>query len=141
MIILDTNVVSEGFRATPHLAVRTWMDAQPHQTLFICAPVLAEIRFGIALLAPGARRDLLQAGADRLEHDQYQGRILSLDASAAAAYGRLAADRQKQGRPIGLMDGLIAAIAIVHHADLATRDASGFSGLGLNVINPFELTP
>ncbi|KIZ41503.1 MULTISPECIES: type II toxin-antitoxin system VapC family toxin [Rhodopseudomonas] len=141
MILLDTNVVSEGFRATPHPAVRSWMDAQPHETLFICAPVLAEIRFGIALLGPGARRDLLQAGADRLEQSQYLGRILSFDARAAAAYGQLAADRQKRGKPVGLIDGLIAAIAISHGADIATRDAYGFSELGLNVIDPFAFTP
>lgn len=141
MILLDTNVVSEGFRATPHVAVRSWMDAQPHETLFICAPVLAEIRFGIARLEPGAQRDLLQTGADRLEYSQYQGRILSFDARAAAVYGKLAADRQRRGKPIGQMDGLIAAIAIANNADIATRDRYGFSDWGLNVVNPFEFTP
>lgn len=141
MIILDTNVVSEGFRATPHDAVRSWIDTQPHQTLFICSPVLAEIRFGIALLKPGPKRDALQAGADTLEYDHYKGRILTFDASAAKAYGKLAATRKQSGKPIGQMDALIAAIAIANHADIATRDAYGFAELGLNIVNPFEFTP
>lgn len=117
------------------------MDAQPHENLYICAPVLAEIRFGVALLEQGAFRARLQAGADTLEFDQYAGRVLSFDARAAAAYGELAATRQKIGRPIGPIDGFIAAIALANNADIATRDASGFSGLGLNVINPFDFTP
>ena len=141
MIVLDTNIVSEGFRAKPHPAVIGWIDARPHDTLFICSPVLAELRFGIALLKPGARQTTLQTAADTLEYDQYEGRILSFDARAAAAYGRLAAARQRSGKPIGLMDGLIAAIALANNADIATRDVYGFSELGLNVINPFEFTP
>jgi len=141
LIVLDTNVVSEGFRAHPHPAIRSWIDSQPHQTLFICSPVLAEIRFGVALLPPGAKRDALQAGADTLEYDHYKGRILTFDAGAAKAYAKLAAARQQRGKPIGLMDALIAAIAIANNADVATRDRYGFSELGLTVINPFEFTP
>ena len=141
MIILDTNVVSEGFRETPHSAVRFWMDAQSHETLYLCSPVLAEIRFGIALLPPGRMRTRLQAGADTLEFDQYEGRILSFDARAAAAYAKLAAARRQSGRPVGLMDGFIAAIALANNADIATRDTHGFSDVGLNVINPFDFTP
>jgi toxin FitB len=114
------------------------MDAQPPDTLFICAPVLAEIRFGIARLEPGGRRDRLVAGADRLENDQYRGRILPFDAAAASAYGRLAAERERIGKPIGRMDGFIAAIAVAHGASVATRDTYGFSDFGLIVINPFE---
>jgi predicted nucleic acid-binding protein len=117
------------------------MDSQQHQTLFICSPVLAEIRFGIALLPHSARRDALQAGADKLEYDQYKGRIFNFDAEAAKAYGKLAAARQQLGRPVGRMDAFIAAIAVANNADIATRDVYGFSDLGLNIINPFEFTP
>jgi predicted nucleic acid-binding protein len=141
VIILDTNVISEGFRAKPHIAVQLWMDAQSHETLFICAPVLAEIRFGIARLEPGAQQDRLRAGADKLEADQYRGRILPFDAAAASIYGRLAAARERIGKPIGHMDGFIAAIAVANDAAIATRDSYGFSDFGLTIINPFEFKP
>jgi predicted nucleic acid-binding protein len=141
VIILDTNVISEGFRAKPHIAVRLWMDAQSHETLYICAPVLAEIRFGIARLKAGPQQDRLRAGADKLEADQYRGRILAFDAAAASIYGRLAAARERIGKPIGHMDGFIAAIAVANDAAIATRDSYGFSGFGLTIINPFEFKP
>ena len=141
MIILDTNVVSQGFRSKPYIAVRLWMDAQQSDTLFICAPVLAEIRFGIARLEPGVQQDRLRAGADKLENDQYRGRILAFDATAASIYGRLAAERERIGKPVGRMDGFIAAIAVAHGAAIATRDTYGFSDLGLTIINPFEFRP
>ena len=117
------------------------MNVQSFETLYICSPVLAEIRFGIALLQPGARRTQLQADADALEFERFEGRILAFDAKAAAAYGELSAARQRRSRPIGLIDGFIAAIALANNADIATRDVYGFSELGLDVINPFEFAP
>lgn len=64
--------------------------------------------------------------------------ILPFDPPAAFAFGRLAADRARLGRPMQIMDALIAAIALAHGAQLATRDR-GFDGLGLDLINPFEM--
>lgn len=141
MTILDTNIVSEGFRSSPSLAVQSWINAQDFETLYICSPVLAEIRFGVALLESGRRRARLQDEADILEYERFKGRVLPFDARAAAAYGELAAARQRRGRPIGLIDGYIAAIAMANDTDIATRDVYGFSELGLNVINPFEFAP
>ena len=138
MIILDTNVVSEPFRPQPDLRVRNWVDAQPANVLFLCAPVLAEIHFGLERMAAGARKDRLRANVERIENDLYRGRILPLDAAAAAEYGRLAIKRERMGRPIKQMDALIAAIALTHGAVLATRDVDDFANLGLDVINPFE---
>ena len=138
MIILDTNVVSEGFRKRSHRGVQHWIDTQDFQTLFICTPVIAEIRFGIALLDPGSQRDWLRIAADRLESDLYRERILPFDTSAASIYGRIAAARQRSGKPIGQMDGMIAAIAIAHGAAIATRDKYGFDDLDLTILNPFE---
>jgi predicted nucleic acid-binding protein len=137
MILLDTNVISEHFRPRPQAAVIAWVDAQPANEMYICTPVLAELRFGAERLDPGRRQTELHAAIDRLENTLYHGRILAFDPSAAAHYGRIAAMRERMGRRIGQMDGLIAAIAVAHGAALATRDERDFAGLGFEVINPF----
>jgi hypothetical protein len=138
MILLDTNVISDPARPAPNLAVRAWLDAQPSASLFLCTPVLAELRFGVERLADGARKRRLRVAADQIEYDLYRDRILSFDASAASQYGRVAADRGRMGRRMGQMDALIASIALAHRAALATRDTEGFTDLGLELINPFE---
>jgi predicted nucleic acid-binding protein len=138
VIILDTNVVSEGFRARPNVAVRNWLDAQTDDDLYLCAPVIAEIRYGIARLDSGEQQDRLRAIADKFEDDLYRGRILPFDTSAASIYGRIAAERRRKGKPVGPMDGMIAAIAIARGAAVATRDSYGFSDLDLTIIDPFE---
>jgi predicted nucleic acid-binding protein len=138
MILLDTNVVSEAWRARPSVAAVDWMDAQPATSLYICTPVLAELRFGIERLPASRRRDRLGALVDRLEADTYRGRILTVDVAAAAEFGRLAAKRERAGRRMQPMDALIAAVAKSNGATLATRDLDDFADLDLRLVNPFE---
>ena len=138
MIVLDTNVVSEMWRPQPSRSLVAWLKAQPAVNLYICSPVLAELRFGAERLDPGGRRDRLRASIDHLKYQGYRDRILFLDGAAASEFGRLAAKRERAGRRMGLMDGLIAAIALTNNAELATRDIEDFAGLNIKLINPFE---
>jgi predicted nucleic acid-binding protein len=138
MIILDTNVVSEAWKATPNTATLAWMDAQPSESLYLCTPVLAELRYGVERLPAGSRKERLRSLMDKLEGETFQGRIFPLDTAAAAQFGRLAARRESEGRRMQPMDALIAAIALSQAAGLATRDVHDFADLGLKLINPFE---
>jgi toxin FitB len=138
MILLDTNVVSEVWRPRPTAAVIDWLDAQPATSLYICTPVLAELRFGVERLPAGRRRDYIQSLVDILEADTYRGRILTLDAAAAAEFGRLAARKERTGRRMQPMDALIAAVAKSNGATLATRDVEDFADLDLTLVNPFD---
>jgi predicted nucleic acid-binding protein len=138
MIVLDTNVVSETMRALPQSSVIEWLDSQDEAELFICAPVLAELRYGEELLPAGRRRTALSVAIDHIEQHAFRGRILPFDQAAASIYARLAAIRKQKGLPLNQMDGLIAAIAVRHGASLCSRDENGFVAFGLTVINPFS---
>ncbi len=138
MIILDTNVISEGLRRRPDEAVKAWLDAQNPETLFLCTPVLAELHYGMELLPPGKRRNDVEAMI-ALVRDSFAERIFSFDLAAAREYGRLMAMRDREGRAAGTMDGLIASIASVHGAAVATRDIRGFDQMGIDLINPFSV--
>ena len=138
MILLDTNVISEAFRIAPSAAVQAWLDAQTPADLFLCAPVLAELRYGIERLAAGARRAGLEQALSNVESDLFDDRVLPFDRTSAYEFGRVLARRASVGRPIATMDAMIAAIALSHRMAVATRDVIDFDDLGLNVINPFE---
>jgi toxin FitB len=138
MILLDTNVVSEGLRPQPSMRVKAWTDSQRHSTLYLCTPVVAELRFGLERLGDGRRKSDLRRGIDKVENDLFLGRILPFDLASAHEYSLLMVDRQRKGRPIDLMDGLVAAIARSQGASLATRNTNHFIDLGIDLINPFE---
>ena len=137
MIILDTNVVSELMRATPHETVVKWVSAQPVAVLHITSITQAEILHGILLLPAGKKRSAIQAAADSMFATEFEGRILAFASDAAADYARIAADRRRSGRPISQFDAQIAAIARSQRASIATRNIPDFEGCGVKVIDPW----
>lgn len=137
MILLDTSVISDSSRPRPDRSAKAWLVAQRPAELFICAPVLAELRYGVERLPAGRRRAHLDEWVRRIEQEGFVDRILSFDRSAAHEFGRLFHKRASMGRPIATLDAMIAAIARAHSAALATRDVDDFAELGVEIINPF----
>lgn len=138
MILLDTNVVSEPLKLTGDVSVLTWIDAQSIETLYLSTISLAELRFGIAALTPGKRRDTLHTNLEQRILPLFAGRILPFDAAASKAYAELRARARARGRAIAPADGYIAATATSHGLMVATRDTGPFEAAGLTVINPWN---
>lgn len=137
MIILDTNVISEAMRTEPDARVARWMMAQIQSRLYLTSIVEAEIRYGVALLPEGKRRQSLTALSAAILAD-LQDRILPFDSRSAIAYAKIAADRRSVGEPLALFDGLIAAIALAHGATIATRNLVDFEGCGVALVDPWN---
>ncbi len=137
MIILDTNVVAVLMGTSTHDVATAWLNRQDPRALYLTAITRAEVRYGVARLPAGSRRDRLARAADNLFTSQAE-RTLMFDISAADCYGDIVADRERAGRPIGSADAQIAAIARVHDAIVATRDSKGFLGTGVTAVDPFE---
>ncbi len=139
MILLDTNVISEPLRPAGDARVLAWIDAQAIETLYLCTISLAELRFGIAALPEGRRRDALLASLEQRVLPLFEGRILSFDEPAARAYAALRASARAAGRAIAPADGYIAAVAAAHDLTLATRDTAPFEAAGLKTLDPWKL--
>lgn len=139
MILLDTNVLSEPLKLSSDATVLAWIDAQIIETLYLSTISLAELRFGIAALPAGKRRDTLQSSLDQRILPLFAGRILSFDDPASEAYAVLRARARAEGKAIAPADGYIAATAKVHNLIVATRDTSPFEAAGLTVINPWVI--
>ena len=136
MFLLDTNVVSEvrkGRRSDP--SVSNWYTGVGESQLFISSLTIGEIRRGIELAR--RRGDIDQA--ETLEAwlrtviEGFSGRILGVDAQVADTWGRISASR-----PVPVVDGLLAATAVVHAMTLVTRNVSDVEGLGARVLDPFN---
>jgi toxin FitB len=132
--LLDTNVVSELRRSRKNPMVVTWFDAIAAEQAFISALVVGEIRKGVARLE---QRDVAQAV--RLEawltqlESSFADRVLPVDTAVADRWGRIDAVR-----PVPVVDGLMAATAIVHDLTLATRNVQHVADTGARLLNPWE---
>jgi predicted nucleic acid-binding protein len=138
VILLDTNVLSAFMTPELDIVAKSWLDAQPRESLWITAITVLEIRTGLELLAVGRRRQSLEDSFNLALNVAFAGRVVPFDESAAQAAGRIAAARRKVGRPIEIRDLQIAGIAIARKASVATRNIRHFEDLGIGLINPWS---
>ncbi len=138
MFVLDTNVLSAVMASQPVPEVAAWVAAQAEERLFTTSVCQAEILAAIHILPEGRRRRGLEAVAQAIFANVFDGRVLPFDSAAAAAYADIFAARKRPGRPIAPHDLMIAAIVRAHDASMVTRDSGGFEGCGLTLVNPWE---
>ena len=137
-IIVDTNVASEIGEPRAHPGVLAWWDRQPIQEMFITAVTEAEMRYGLAIMPLGQRRDDVALQTYYLLDGYFEDRILPFDSSAAKIYAVILASRRQRGRPVSLQDCQIAAIARSQGMAVATRNVNDFTDCGVELINPWS---
>lgn len=137
MIILDTNIISELMKTLPAIKVEHWLSEQVVTQLFVTTTSIAEISYGINALPDSKRRTMLENSFQQTIDKAFKHRILSFDEAAAHAYGLLMSKRKKIGKPLGILDGQIAAIAITNSATVVTRNIRDFANCDLELVNPF----
>ena len=91
---------------------------------------VAEIQRGIERLGPGPRRKGIEALLTELFSDFP---VLPFDADCAIAW---AGHVEQAGRPLPLMDSLIASVAIANNLQLVTDNEKDFPNLDL--VNPLK---
>ena len=97
MVIVDTNVLSELMRPTPDTVIASWVAERATSSLHLTAVSEAELRFGLAIMPPGRRRDGLVEGLERMLRTGFANRVLPFDSAAASAYAEIAAARRAMG--------------------------------------------
>ena len=139
MIILDTNVISEVLRPNVSPLVDGWINKQRIETLFVASVNLAEIWAGIEIMPSGKRKSEILTGSNSIITTLFESRILNFDRDAAKAYALLIARSRLNGISISVVDGQIAAIALVNNFVVATRDTLPFEAAKVKVVNPWRL--
>lgn len=140
MMLVDTNVLSAMMRIAGEPAVERWFDAQSPESIWTTTITVFEIRFGLALLAPGRRRDRLHDAFDIAIDDILGGRVLPFDRTAAETAAVIAARQRQVGRPVEMRDVQIAGIAVARKATLATRNTRHFENLGIVLVDPWQIS-
>ena len=139
MLLLDTNVVSElrkvaSGRADPNVMV--WNETVDPAETFISSVVLHELEIGVRLAEhndPAAGK-VLRNWLENTVLATFSGRILPLDEAAA-----LQAAEWHVPNPRPINDAYIAAIAVTRRMTLVTRNVRDFDGMGVALMNPWDM--
>jgi toxin FitB len=136
--LLDTDVLSELMKPNPNVQVVNWIEATDEDLLFLSVLTLGEIRKGIMELRAGSRLARLESWLETDLRARFAGRILPVDEAVADRWGTLAAVGEAAGRPVPVIDGLLAAAALHHNLTLVTRNTTDVAGTGVLVLNPWD---
>ena len=135
--LLDTNVISELIKAKPDPRVVRWIEQTNESILFLSVLTLGEIRRGVERLNLGSRRGRLESWLDIDLRARFQDRILPVEEAIAERWGTLSAGADAKGKPVPVIDGLLAATALHHDLMLVTRNDSDVAGTRVPTLNPW----
>ena len=145
MTVLDTNVVSELLKVSPHPAVLAWFSPHRVDDLAITVTTVMEMRYGIERLPTGRRRRGLTALFDDFLGNAV-AEVVPFDLPSTEAAAAYLAERERSGRPLAdVRDAQIAGIVRRlasrdgKPALLATHNTGDF--IGIPVVDPWIATP
>ena len=138
MILVDTNVWSETMRPKPDPGVVAWLRQRRYEAA-ISAITIGELLTGLVLLPDGRRKDFLTVRVEGLIA-RARERTYAYDEQAARALPTIMAARRRIGRAVSKpVDAMIAAVAVSHGMAVATRTIADFAGMGVGLINPWDV--
>lgn len=139
--LLDTNVLSELRRPKPEPKVVAFVAGQPLDDLYISVVTVAEIRFGIELVAEPIRRADLNEWLSHQVRPMFDQRVLPITEDIMLQWRLLVEDGRKTGHTFSQPDLIIAATALHHGLTVVTRDRSDYDKARVPVMNPWDGLP
>jgi predicted nucleic acid-binding protein len=139
--LLDTNILSELRRQKPDPNVLTFISGQPLNRLYISPVTLAEIRFGIELVADPARRAGLNGWLKHNVRPMFDQRILPVSEDVMFKWRLLVEEGRKAGHTFSQPDLIIAATALCHGLTVVTRDTGDYQRARVPLFNPWIDAP
>ena len=135
--LLDTSVISELVKPAPDNRVVEWMKRAEESSLYLSVLTIGELEKGIAKLPVSSRRARLETWVRSDLADRFRERLLAIDGTIAATWGKLAGEAEARGEPLPVIDGLIAATGLAHDLTIATRNVEDFDRWGVRCFNPW----
>jgi len=130
--LVDANVLSEATKPNPDSRVVEWL-RRNERSIVVDPIILGEVRFGILLLARGARRTELESwfkqGISRIQ-------CIPWDSAVGMRWAQLLADLRRHGKPMSIKDSLIAATALAHDLALVTLNQRDFKPARVQLVDP-----
>jgi toxin FitB len=136
--LLDTNILSELRRPKPEPKVLAFIAGQPLDLLYVSTATIAEIRFGIELVADASRRAELKDWLAHRVRPMFEQRILAITEDVMFKWRLLVEDGRKTRHTFSQPDLIIAATALHHGVTVVTRDVSDFQRARAPVFNPWR---
>lgn len=136
--LLDTNVLSELRRPRPAPQVTAFVARQPLDLLFVSTVTLAEVRFGIELVADANRRAELKGWLAHKVQPMFDERILPVTEEIMFTWRLLVEEGRKTGHTFSQPDLIIAATGLHHGLTVVARDTGDYAKTRVALFDPWR---
>lgn len=134
--LLDTCLLSELWKPAVNEGVVRWFAESDEEDLCLSVLSLGEIKKGVEQLPDGKKKRQLLRDYGALR-SRFALRILPVTDLVAERWGELAASANRSGAHLHVVDGLIAATALVFGVTVVTRNVADFAKTPVPVLDPW----
>lgn len=135
--LLDTCVISEIIRPKPNENVIAWMQSQSEDNLYLSVLTFAEIEKGIKKAPDLTRKRKLKLWLEEDLKKRFKGRIIPINLDISTKWGEIQAISELSGKPMPVIDGLIAVSGLVYNCIVVTRNTSDMEQSSVELLNPW----
>ena len=135
--LLDTCVISEIIRPQPDENVISWVREKNENSLYLSVLTFGEIEKGIEKAVDPVRKRKLQLWVEQDLKQRFENRIIPIDLEIAVRWGAVQGEAERVGKPMPVIDGLIAASGLVHNCIVVTRNIVDMEQSSVELLNPW----
>ena len=135
--LLDTFVLTEFSRRKPAPKLMRWMDSIAEESLYISAVTIGELQRSIEALPDSQRKNDLMVWLNEGLKERLKEHILPLETVTFTLWGSLSSWKEQDGKPMGMIETLIAATALRHNLTIVTNQPEAYLRCGAHVVNPW----
>lgn len=135
--LLDTNIISELVSKEPNKKVVAYINNLNQGDVYLSVITIGEIQVGIQNIQSDSRKAVLLKWLYSDLFKKFENKIISIDINIMLIWGNINHQLKKVGKPLPIMDSLIAATCIQNKYTLITRNEKDFKNLEMDIINPF----
>lgn len=135
--LLDTNIISEFISKKPNQKVLEFITSLDENHVFLSVITIGEIKFGIEKVKSEKKKETLSHWLYNDLLERFDGRIVDIDTDMMLKWGEVNQHLQSIGKPMPIMDSLIASSCLAKDFVLITRNEKDFYSFDIEMINPF----
>ncbi len=137
--LLDTNIISELIKDNPNENVVSFIKSISEDAFVLSVVTVGEIKFGIENSKSEAKKEELKNWLYNHLLQRFENKIIDIDIETILVWAKTTHKLQTIGKPMPIMDSLIAATCLAKNLILVTRNEKDFNALEIELINPFQI--
>ena len=135
--LLDTCAISETIKQNPNKHALARIKGLKEESCFLSVLTFGEIQAGLVKIPDSKRKTILQHWFEVVLPNDFQGRVLAVTKEVALMWGKIQGEAQAMGKPIPVIDSLLASTALVHQLAVVTRNWRHMKSSGVQILDPW----